>query len=156
MPFYNHLRNWNGLDIEVSPINPWRKRFPFWPYFIGQEIQFELKVIKKGAFEKDDLNFHLVERMTEEEKPRMISPTLVAEESSSNVKFFRLQNSGRVTAKGEVRFWLSNRGYVVENEPIFAAEVVYLDSLIIPSLLVLVGPFFCLLLGLILGLLIAG
>ena len=43
MPFYNHLREWNGVDIEVRPGEPWRRKIQFWPYFVGQRIQLELE-----------------------------------------------------------------------------------------------------------------
>lgn len=156
MPFYNHLKNWRGLEIQASPISPWRKRFPFWPYLVGEEIQFEIRVAKKAAFEPNELNFHLVERISEEEKPRIVTLQLVPEASTKDVKVFHLQQGTRVIAKGEYRFWLSDRGYIVDDEPLFAAEAVYLDSLVIPSLIVLVGPIFGFLLGLVLGLLLGG
>ena len=156
MPFYNHLKNWHGLEIQAAPINPWRKRFSFWPYFVGQEILFEIRVSKNSPVDPNDLNFHLVARLSEEEKPRIITPRLVSAVSTRDVKVFHLQKGIRVIAKGEYRFWLSDRGYIIDDEPLFAAEAVYLDSLVIPSLLVLVGPIFGFLLGLVLGLLLGG
>ena len=156
MPFYNHLKNWNGLEVEASPSNPWRKRFPFWPFFVGQRIQFDLKITKEVPFEKNDLSFHLVERMSKEEKPRMVAPHPLPEETSNTEKVFRMQNSSRITSTGEVRYWISNRGYNVDHEPIFAAEAVSLDSLIIPSLLALIIPLISFILGLVIGILLAG
>lgn len=156
MPFYNHLENWNGLEIQASPISSWRKRFPFWPYFVGEKIQFELKISKKEGFEENDLKFHLVEKMSEEEKPLIVNPRMLPKESSGKVMVYKLENPPRAISKGEVRFWLSNRGYIVDSEPIFAAEIIYLDSLVIPSLLILVGPFLGFLFGLVLGLLVGG
>ena len=156
MPFYNYINNWNGLEIQASPISRWRKRFPFWPYFVGEKIQFELKVNKLGGYEANDIKFHLVEKMSEEEKPRILMPRLLATESNDKIKIYNLENPPRVISKGEVRFWPSNRGYIVESEPVFAADVIYMDTLVIPSLLVLVGPFLGFLIGLVLGLLVGG
>jgi len=156
MPFYNHLENWNGLEIQASPISSWRKRFPFWPYFVGEKIQIELKASKKEGYEANDLKFHLVEKLSNEEKPRIVMPRLLSKESNGKVKVFNLENPPRAISKGEVRFFLSNRGYIVDSEPIFAAEIIYLDSLVIPSLLILVGPILGFLFGLVLGLLLGG
>lgn len=154
MPFYNHLENWSGLEIEAVPSSPWRKRFPFWPFFVGQMIQFELRVTKEGNFEKDDLKFHLVEKMTGEEKPKIVTLTQIRDSSTTKRIVFCLQNGSKVTSKGDVRYWLSNRGYIVENEPIFTAEAISLDSLIIPALFALLGPLFGFIVGLILGLIL--
>jgi hypothetical protein len=156
MPLYNHLKNWNGLDIEAVPAGSWRRRFPFWPFFVGQRVQFLIRVAKKRGVEKDDLSFHFVEKMAEEEKPRMIALALLEKDSSDNEKVFFLQNGSKITSSGEIRYWLSSRGYNVEGEPVFAAEAVCLDSLIVPSLFALIGPILGLILGLIIGLLIGG
>lgn len=156
MPFYNHIDNWNGLEIEAFPSEPWRKRLSFWPFFVGQRVSLAIKVTKNTDFEKNDFNFHFVEKMSDEEKPKMIAPVLLPEESSNKEKVFHLQNGSRITAKGEIRYWVSNRGYNVDHEPIFAAEAVCLDALIIPSLFALIAPLLGFILGLIIGLMIGG
>jgi hypothetical protein len=154
MPLYNHLLEWNGLDIEVQPAEPWRKKIRFWPYFVGQRIQLELRVKMLTANEKSDLHFHLGEQMADVDKPRMIAPTLLPDQSTSREKIFSIQNGTRITGKGEVKYWVSNRGYNVDNEPIFTAETINLDSLIIPIILMVLGPLLVFLSGLILGLLL--
>jgi hypothetical protein len=156
MPFYNHLQNWNGLEIKALPINPWRKRFPFWPFFIGQRVELALKVTKQNSLGKNDLNFHLVEKMADEEKPKMIALVPQPTSSSDREKVFHLQNGSRITSQGEIRYWLSNRGYNVDNEPIFTAEAVCMDDLILPLLVAIIGPLLGFILGLIIGLLAAG
>jgi hypothetical protein len=156
MPFYNHISNWNGLEIKVSPKNRWRKRFPFWPYFVGQQVELELHVRRKTPGIKDDGKFHLVEKMADEDKPRMVSLISLTGQVANQEKVFILQDSNRITGIGEIKIWLSNRGYNVDHEPIFVAEAISLDPLILPALLMLVGPLLGLIVGLLLGLLFGG
>jgi hypothetical protein len=156
MPFYNHIPSWNGLEIEVSPKNPWRKKFPFWPYFVGQKVELELRVKNRIGDDPGNRKFHLVEKKTDEEKPRMVSLIPSPDQSIHPEKTFILEDSCRITGKGEIKIWLSNRGYNVDHEPIFVAEAISLDSLILPALLMFVGPLLGLVVGLLLGLLIGG
>lgn len=154
MPFYNHFLDWNGLEVDVQPIEPRRKRFRIWPYFVGQRIQLELRVKKATPFEKNDLQFHFVEKMADEDKPRMVAPKFLPEQSTSHEKVFELRNGSRITGKGEVKYWLSSRGYNVDHEPIFSTEVINLDSLVIPLLVMVGGPLLGFIFGLLLGLLL--
>jgi hypothetical protein len=113
-------------------------------------------VVSKGdSFEISDLSFHLVERMPKGEKPRMVALQPLKEETLVHEKVFFLQNGSRISSSGEIRYWVSNRGYNVDSEPIFTAEVLSLDSMVIPLIVAFVIPLFCFLLGLILGIMIA-
>ena len=42
MPLYHHLSDWNGLDIKAYPLEPWRKKFSFWPYIVGQKESIDI------------------------------------------------------------------------------------------------------------------
>ena len=55
-----------------------------------------------------------------------------------------------------MKYWVSNRGYNVDNEPIFTGEAISLDPWIIPILLMILGPLIGFLGGLVLGLMIGG
>jgi hypothetical protein len=156
MPFYNCLNDWNGLRIKASPLNPWRKRFPFWPFFVGQRVQIKLTIKKMETFKGNDLSFHLVEKLSDDGKPRMVSLQPVPEETTRAGKVFCMDAGSRITSSGEIGYWVSNRGYNVDNEPIFTTEAISFDSLVIPLIVAFVIPLFCLLLGLILGMMIAG
>ena len=156
MPLYNTIPNWNGFEIEVHPAETWRKRIRFWPYFVGQMIQLELVIRKSPEAASSTPQFHLVEKMPDVEKPRIVTPRKLAETSNPQETVFLLQGNSRITGKGEVRYWISNRGYVVDSEPIFAAEAVSLDSWILPILIIILGPLLGFLSGLILGLIIGG
>ena len=153
MPLYNNISNWNGLEIQVNPLEQWRKKIPFWPYFIGQKIQLEIVISKPGTFEKVDLQFHAVEKMASESKPRIISLIPKPDLSSDQIRVFSLENGSMITGGGTIQYWLSNRGYNVDSDPIFTTEAINLDSFVIPFLLLLIGPFLCFLGGLVLGLL---
>jgi hypothetical protein len=156
MPLFNHIPNWNGLEIEVHPGETWRKKIRFWPYFIGQVIRFEL-VIRNGPDQgKAERQFHIIEKMPDVEKPKIITPRLVPERSAQQNTVFTVQGSSKITGKGEIKYWLSNRGYVVDSEPVFSAEAISLDSWVIPIILLVLGPLIGFLSGLALGLIIGG
>jgi hypothetical protein len=154
MPFYNHFLDWNGLEVDVQPAEPRRKKFRIWPYFVGQRIQLELRVKKVTPIEKNDLQFHFVEKMADEDKPRMVAPTFLPEQSTDHEKVFELRNGSRISGKGEVKYWLSSRGYNVDHEPIFSAEAISLDPMVIPLLVMISGPLLGFIFGLLLGLLL--
>ena len=154
MPFYNHFLDWNGLEVDVQPAGSRRKRVCIWPYFVGQRIQLELRLKKATPFEKNDLQFHFVEKMADVDKPRLVAPTFLPEQSTDHEKVFELRNGSRITGKGEVKYWLSSRGYNVDHEPVFSTEAVSLDSLVIPLLVIISGPLFGFVFGLLLGLLL--
>jgi len=151
MPFFNHNYEWNGLAIDVQPIEPWRKRYPFWPYFVGQRINLELSVSLPTETKASELQFHLVEKMPDQDKPRIIPPSLVPDRSAGGQLVFHIQNGSRITGKGEVKYWVSNRGYNVGHEPVFSTDAISLDSLIIPLIIAAVGPILGFLLGLVIG-----
>ena len=154
MPFYNQNFEWNGLAIQVQPLETWRKRYPFWPYFVSQHIHLELRIKVPADFDRSELQFHLVEKMSDQDKPRIIPAAYKPSVSSNRELVFSIQNSGRITGKGEVKYWVSNRGYNVDHEPVFSAEIVSLDSWILPLIVMSVGPILGFLLGLVIGLLI--
>jgi hypothetical protein len=156
MPLYHHLPDWNGLDIKALPLESWRKRFPFWPYFVGQKVRLELVVTKAGQIEKGDLQFHGVEKMENEAKPTIISLSLKSQVDSQNQRTLELQSSSLITSKGEIKYWLSNRGYNVEHEPIFTTEAINLDLLVLPIALMVLVPLLGFLAGLVLGLVLGG
>jgi hypothetical protein len=156
MPLYHHLPDWNGLDIKALPLESWRKRFPFWPYFVGQKVRLELIVTKAGQIEKGDLQFHGVEKMGNEAKPTIISLSLKSQVDSQNQRTLELQSSSLITSKGEIKYWLSNRGYNVEHEPIFTTEAINLDQLVLPIALMVLVPLLGFLAGLVLGLVLGG
>lgn len=156
MPLYHHLPDWNGLNVKALPLEPWRKRLPFWPYFVGQKVRLELVITKTGQIEKGDLQFHVVEKKADEAKPTIIPLDLKPQEDSQNQKTLLLQNSSLITGKGEIKYWLSNRGYNVDQEPIFTAEAINLDLLVLPIALMVLGPLLGLLAGLFLGLVLGG
>jgi len=152
MPFYNHMQEWNGLEIVVSPVESWRKRICFLPYFVGQKIQLELRITKNTTSEDANLQFHLVEKMADVEKPRMIAPILSPDQSTNSEKLYTVQDVSRITGKGEIKYWLSTRGYNVEGEPIFSTEAITLDTLVIPITLMSIGPLIGFLCGLLVSL----
>lgn len=156
MPLYNTILNWNGFEIEVHPAESWRKRIRFWPYFVGQLIQLELVIMKFPEAASNDPQFHLVEKLPDVEKPRIVTPRKLAETSTPQKSNFLFQASSRITGKGEVRYWISNRGYVVDSEPIFAAEAVSLDPWILPILIIILGSLLGFISGFILGLIVGG
>lgn len=156
MPLYHHLPDWNGLDVKAHPLEPWRKRFPFWPYFVGQKVRLELVVTKADQIEKGDLQFHLVEKKADDAKPTIIPLDLKPQPDSHNQKTLLLQGGSLITGKGEIKYWLSNRGYNVDHEPIFTAEAINLDLLVLPIALMLLGPLLGFLAGLVLGLVLGG
>jgi hypothetical protein len=156
MPLYNNIPDWNGFEIQVKPVEPWRKRIRFWPYFVGQTVLLELVVKKSPAMPKGDLQFHVVEVMPDVEKPRIVTPTSLPERSIDREMMFIVRGSSRITGKGEVKYWVSNRGYNVDNEPIFTGEALNLDSWIIPILLMVLGPLIAFLSGLFFGLMMGG
>lgn len=156
MPLYHHLSNWSGLQIKVRPLENWRKKVPFWPYFVGQKTRLELVITKPTAIEKTDLQFHIVEKMGEEAKPKIIELILSPQITSEGERTLYLDSGSLITGKGELKYWLSNRGYNVDHDPIFTAEVINLDTFIIPIALMLLGPLLGFLAGLIFGLLISG
>lgn len=151
MPLYNQLPNWNGLDIQAHPAEGWRKRIRFWPYFVGQKVQLELVIRKPTPIQKEDMQFHIVEKMADEAKPKIIATSTAPDSSESQEKCILVKDASKITAKGEIKYWLSNRGYNVDHEPIFTTEAVSLDTLIIPILLMVLGPILAFLGGLILG-----
>ncbi len=154
MPLYNNLPSWNGFTIEVHPVDTWRRRIRFWPYFVGQIIQLELVVIRSKNTEKDDLQFHLVEKMPDVEKPRIIAPKRIMERCTPQESVFIIQETSKITGKGEVKYWVSNRGYNVDSEPVFTTEAISLDSWVIPILLMILGPLIGILCGFVLGLIV--
>jgi len=156
MPLYNITPNWNGFEIEVYPAETWRKRIRFWPYFVGQLIRLELVIKKSTDVTSNDPQFHLVEKMPDVEKPRIVTPRKIPERSTPQEAVYVVQGSSRITGKGEIRYWVSNRGYVVDSEPVFAGEAVSLDSWILPILIMILGPLIGFLSGFILGLIIGG
>jgi hypothetical protein len=156
MPQFNKLSNWKELEIEVHPAESWRKILRFWPYFVGEKVQLELIVRKFAGISKEDLNFHLVEKLPDDSKPRIIKPTIIQNPSSNTAITLSIPNVSRITGKGEMKYWVSNQGYQVSGEPIFTAEAINLDSFIIQIILMTVGPIACLLAGLVLGLLLGG
>ena len=156
MPLYNHIPDWNGLEIEVHPLETWRRRIPFWPYFVGQKVRLEVIITKKAVIDKVDLQFHVVEKMAGENKPKIVSLILKSNPTSVREKVFSFEEGSLITGRGEIRYWLSNRGYNVDHEPVFAAEAINPDSFIVPFILMVVGPILGFLGGLILGLVIGG
>lgn len=156
MPLYNHIPDWNGLEIEINPLETWRKRIPFWPYFVGQKIRLEVVITKATTIEEDDLQFHVVEKMADEAKPRIVTLAHQPDSAYDRGRVLVLENGSMITGKGDVRYWLSNRGYNVDHEPVFSTEAISLDMFIIPFILIVIGPFLGFLCGLILGLMIGG
>jgi len=156
MPQFNNLSNWKGLDIEVQPTQSWRKIIRFWPYFVGQNVHLDLIVRRLAGTSKEDINFHLVEKMPDDAKPRIIKPSTIPNESLNAAIMLRVPKPSCITGKGEVKYWVSNQGYQVSGDPIFTAEAINLDSFIIQILLMTVGPIACLLAGLVLGVLLGG
>jgi hypothetical protein len=154
MPFYNHKFDWNGLNIQTHPLEAWRKRYNFWPYFVGQQVKLELRVQFPEGTDPNNVQFHLVEKMSEQAKPSIIPVTVQTTSSTNNVLVYIIQNSSRITGKGEVKYWLSNRGYNVDSEPIFSAEAVNPDTWILPLITILIGPLIGFLFGLVVGLLL--
>ena len=153
MPQFNNNPNWHGLEIEVHPLERWRQRFRFWPYFVGQKIQLELKIRNSSGGKLNDVKFYVVERMAGADKPKILTPNVSTAESFSKESVFQVKNSSRVTAKGEVKYWVSNQGYNVDSDPIFTAEVINLDSVIIQLLMTTIGPILGFIAGLLIGLL---
>lgn len=156
MPLYNYIPDWNGLEIYVKPAEPWRKRIRFWPYFVGQTVQLELVVKKSQAVGKGEIQFHLVEKIASMEKPRIVTLTNTPERSTNQEMTFIVQGGSKITGKGDIKYWVSNRGYNVDNEPIFSGEAISLDSWIIPILAMILGSLFFFLGGLFLGLILGG
>jgi hypothetical protein len=156
MPLYNNIPNWNGFEIEVHPAEAWRKKIRFWPYFVGQIIRLELVIKKSTDTGKGDIQFHVVEKMPDVEKSRIVTPRKIPERSTPQEMVFIVRGTGKITGKGEMKYWVSNRGYNVDNEPVFTAEAISLDSWIIPILLMILGPLIGFLGGLVLGLMIGG
>lgn len=156
MPLYHHLSDWNGLDIKAYPLEPWRKRAPFWPYFVGQKVRLELVVTKAGQIEKGDLQFHVVEKKADEAKPTIIPLEPKSQADTQKQRTLLLQCGSLITGKGEIKYWLSNRGYNVDHEPIFTAEAINLDLLVLPIALMVLGPMLGFLAGLVLGLVLGG
>lgn len=153
MPFYNHNLDWNGLTFQAQPLEVWRKKCNYWPYFVGQQVKLELRVHFPEGTDPTNAQFHLVEKMSEQAKPGII-PVVIETTSSTNNEFvYRVQNSSRITGKGEIKYWISNRGYNVDSEPIFSAEAVNPDTWILPLITILIGPMIGFLLGLVIGLL---
>ncbi len=152
MPQYLPKSNWNGLSIEVIPVEKWRQRFKFWPYFVGQKVLLELTITKNHDYDNGDMKFYVVEKMPDAEKPLIIPPAILPKESSGDALTLTLQESSRISGKGEVKYWVSNHGYNLDSGPIFTAEVLNLDSVIIQILMTTVGPVLGFLAGLILGL----
>jgi len=151
MPLYNTISNWNGLEIKVYPAESWRQKFRFWPYFVGQKVRLELVVKMTTDNEKNDMQFHIVAKMPDADKPRMIAPTVQTDSSNNRERKVSVENGSRIFGKGEIKYWVSNRGYNVDNEPIFSADAISMDSLIIPIILVIIGPVLGILCGLVLG-----
>ena len=156
MPLYNNLQNWNGLAIEVHPTETWRQKISFWPYFVGQFVRLELVVKKPADASQDSFQFHMVEKMPGVEKPRIVAPRMDPERSTQQEAVFIVQDGSRITGKGEVKYWVSNRGYNVDSEPVFTAEAISLDSWVIPIILMVLGPLVGFLSGLVLGLILGG
>lgn len=156
MPLYHHLPDWNGLDVKAYPLEPWRKRIPFWPYFVGQKVCLEMVVTKSSQIEKVDLQFHVVEKMSDEAKPKIIPLDIKSQVGSQTQRILLLESSSLITGKGEIKYWLSNRGYNVDHEPIFTAEAINLDLLVLPIALMVLGPLLAFLAGLVLGLALGG
>jgi hypothetical protein len=156
MPLYHHLQDWNGLDVRAFPLESWRKKFPFWPYFVGQKVRLELHVAKPSVFEKSDLQFHMVEKIAGETKPTILALNTSQEQASGNHRVFYLESGSLITGKGEIRYWLSNRGYNVDHEPVFTAEAINLDSFIVPIALMILGPLLGFLAGIVVGLVVGG
>ena len=154
MPLYNHILNWNGLDVQIYPSETWRKRIPFWPYFVGQRIRLEVHVTKTEIFEQGDLQFHAVEKLAGEAKPRIVPLSLESGPASDQKMVFSLENAGIITGGGEVKYWLSNRGYNVDHQPIFTADVINPDTFVIPFIFMVLGPLLGFLSGLVLGLVV--
>ncbi len=156
MPLFHSLLNWNGLDIKAHPLEPWRKRFPFWPYFVGQKVHLELVITKSSQIETADLQFHIVEKMADESKPKIIPLTIQSQVASEYERTLLLENSSLITGRGEIKYWLSNRGYNVDHEPIFTADAISLDPLVLPIAMMVLGPLLGFLAGLVLGLVLGG
>jgi hypothetical protein len=156
MPLFNNIPNWNGFEIEVRPAETWRQKVRFWPYFVGQIIQLELVFKKTSGVGVDNLQFHIVEKMPDLDKPKIIAPRAIQDRLTPQEAVFSIQDSSKITGKGEIRYWVSNRGYNVDNEPVFTTEAICLDTLVIPTILVIIGPMIGFLSGLVLGLIIGG
>ncbi len=154
MPTYNSPIQWNNLEIEISPADPWRKRLRFWPFFVGQKIELELRIKGLAALEKPEQPFHIVAKLPDENQPRIITPILAADPVDNRVTIAHINGQRRIIGKGEIKYWISNRGYNVDNDPIFIAEAINLDSMIVQVLAMAIGPFFCFIAGLVLSLLI--
>ena len=93
--------------------------------------------------------------MPDEDKPKMVALNVLHDQSTELKKILGNKNASRITGKGEVKYWVSNRGYNVEAEPIFSTEAISLNSLVIPIILMVLSPilgFFC---GFILGFLVS-
>jgi hypothetical protein len=153
MPQYLPKSNWNGLDIAVTPVEKWRQRLRFWPYFVGQQVILELTITKNPEFDNGDLKFYVVEKMPDADKPLIIPPAILLKEGFGDEVTLTVQDSSRISGKGEVKYWVSNHGYNLDSGPIFTAEVLNLDSVIIQILLMTVGPLLGFFAGLVLGLL---
>ena len=156
MPLYHHLQDWNGLDVTAHPLEIWRKRFPFWPYFVGQHVRLELLITKPDGISQADLQFHVVEKMADEAKPKIIALSPGPQGKLENQVTLCLQGSSLITGEGEIKYWLSNRGYNVDHEPIFTAKAINLDSLVIPIALTVLGPMLGFLAGLVIGFVLGG
>ena len=153
MPFYNHNYEWNSLVFDIQPMESWRKRYPLWPYFVGQRINLELSISTPKGIEDRDLQFHLVEKKPDEDKSRIIPLNLVTDRPTGQSLMLQVQNGSRITGKGEIRYWVSNQGYNVGPVPVFSADIISLDSLIIPMIIAVIGPALGFLLGLVIGIL---
>jgi hypothetical protein len=114
-------------------------------------------VVKKPADEgMANFQFHMVEKMPGVEKPRIVAPKMDLERSTQEEAVFIVQDGSRITGKGEVKYWVSNRGYNVDIEPVFTAEVISLDTWVVPIMLMILGPLVGFLSGLVLGLILGG
>ena len=91
MPLYNNIPNWNGFEIETHPAEAWRKKILFWPYFVGQIIRLELVFKISADMGKGDIQFHVVEKMPDVEKPRIVTPRKIPERSNHQETVFIVQ-----------------------------------------------------------------
>jgi len=152
MPQFNHLHDWHGLDIQVFPAERWRQKLRFWPYFVGQKARLLLKIRKPTGIEAADTHFYIVEKMPDAPKPRIVTPLIPQQSPLQTEMDVAVDDVSRITGKGELRYWLSTHGYTAEGEPIFTAEAINLDVMILPLMVMLLGPMLGCIVGYLLGL----
>lgn len=130
MPDYHSRKMIQGANLEVAPIDWYRKIFKRWPYFVGDKILFKISI----NLVDQTPNFHWDKTRIYEKLPntitRRISLVKISEEGI--IEDIIIESSMAIPVQGDVeyRFAMSPREESFSDGiPIFSASIKSKDSI---------------------------